>query len=156
MSDNGKMFKGSSKEIFKIARSKEVMRYLSINGVSWKFIVEKALWWGGFWEHLIQSVKRCPKKSIGRTNLSYDKLNTVLIEVETVINSRPLTYLENDQDGVSLTLSLSHLVNGRRLANTSNDCHFEIMSMNSSLTRRARHHATFSNSSLVNGEKCIY
>ena len=42
MSDNGKTFKGSSKEIVKIARSKEVTRYLSINGVSWKFIVEKA------------------------------------------------------------------------------------------------------------------
>ena len=58
MSDNGKTFKGSSKEIAKIARSKEVMRYLSINGVSWKFIVEKAPWWGGFWERLIPLMSR--------------------------------------------------------------------------------------------------
>ena len=101
MSDNGKTFRGSSKEIVKIARSKEVLRYLAINGVSWRFIVEKAPWWGGFWERLIQSVKRCMKKSLGRTTLSYDELNTLLVEVESVINSRPLTYVEDDQDGVS-------------------------------------------------------
>ena len=140
MSDNGKTFRGSSKEIVKIARSKEVLRYLAINGVSWRFIVEKAPWWGGFWERLIQSVKRCMKKSLGRTTLSYDELNTLLVEVESVINSRPLTYVEDDQDGVSYTLSPSHLINGRRVTNTPNDSHFEVISTNESLTRRARHH----------------
>ena len=140
MSDNGKTFRGSSKEIVKIARSKEVFRYLAINGVSWRFIVEKAPWWGGFWERLIQSVKRCMKKSLGRTTLSYDELNTLLVEIESVVNSRPLTYVEDDQDGVSYTLSPSHLINGRRVTNTPNDSHFEVISTNESLTRRARHH----------------
>ena len=98
ISDNAKTFKRSSKEVQKIARSKEVMRYLSNNGVSWKFIVEKAPWWGGFWERLIQSVKRCLKKCIGRTTLNYDELQTLLSEVETVVNSRALTYVEDDHD----------------------------------------------------------
>jgi len=40
-----KTFQVSSKEIVKIARSKEVLHYLAINGVSWRFIVEKAPWW---------------------------------------------------------------------------------------------------------------
>ena len=99
MSDNGKTFRGSSKEIVKIAWSKEVLHYLAINGVSWRFIVEKAPWWGGFWERLIQSVKWCMKKSLGRTTLSYDELNTLLVEIESVIKSRPLTYVKDDQDG---------------------------------------------------------
>ena len=38
--------------------------------------------------------------------------NTLLVEVKTVINSRQLTYVEDDQDGMNYTLSLSHLVNG--------------------------------------------
>ena len=80
------------------------------------------------------------KKSLGRTTLSYDELNTLLVEVESVINSRPLTYVEDDQDGVSYTLSPSHLINGRRVTNTPNDSHFEVISTNESLTRRARHH----------------
>lgn len=139
MSDNGKPFRGSSKEIVKIVRSKEVLRYLAINGVSWRFIVEKAPWWGGFWERLIQSVKRCMKKSLGRTTLSYEELNTLLVEIESVVNSRPLTYVEGDEDGVSYTLSPSHLINGRRVTDTPNDSHFEVISTNESLTRRARH-----------------
>lgn len=53
MFDNGKMFKGLLKEIVKIVWLKEDMCYFFINGVSWKFIVEKVLWWGGFWECLM-------------------------------------------------------------------------------------------------------
>ena len=67
-------------------------------------------------------------------------LSTLLVEIESVVNSRPLTYVEDDQDRLSYTLSPSHLINGRRVTNTSNDSHFEVISTNESLTRRARHH----------------
>ena len=140
VSDNAKTFKGSSKEVQKIARSNEVMRYLANNGVTWKFIVEKAPWWGGFWERMVQSVKRCLKKCIGRTTLNYDELVTLLTEVESVVNSRPLTYIEDDQDGVTYTLCPSHLINGRPITSSPNGGHFEVISTNASLTRRSKHH----------------
>ena len=140
VSDNAKTFKGSSKEVQKIARSKKVMRYLANNGVTWIFIVEKAPWWGGFWERMVQSVKRCLKKCIGRTTLNYNELVTLLTEVESVVNSRPLTYIKDDQDGVTYTLCPSHLINGRRVTNTPNGGHFEVISTNASLTRKSKHH----------------
>lgn len=68
------------KEIVKIACSKEVLRYLSVKGVSWKFIVKKSPWWGGLWEKLIRSVKWCIKKSIGWTIISHNELNTLLVD----------------------------------------------------------------------------
>ncbi|XP_022778270.1 uncharacterized protein LOC111319803 [Stylophora pistillata] len=80
------------------------------------------------------------KKSLGRTTLSYNELNTLLVQIQSVVNSRPLTYVEDDQDGVSYTLSPSYLINGRRVTNTANDRHFEVISTNESLTLRARHH----------------
>ena len=86
----GKNIQGT-KEVQKIARSKDAMRYLSNNRVSWKFIVQKAPWWGGFLERLIQSAQRCLKTSIVRTTLSYDELQTLLIEVETVVNWKMIT-----------------------------------------------------------------
>ena len=117
MSNNGKTFRGSSKEIVKIARSKEVLRYLAINGVSWSFIVEKAPWWGRLLGEINPESQAMSEKSLGRTTLSYDELNTLLVEIESVVKSRPLTYVEEDQDGVSYTLSPLHLINGRRITN---------------------------------------
>ena len=102
--------------------------------------MEKAPWWGGFWEHPIQNVKRCLKKCIGRITLSYDELQTLLIEAETIVNCRPLTYVEDDHYGVTYSLSPSHVIHGRRITSTPNGGHFEVVSTNASLTRRAKHH----------------
>ena len=140
ISDNAKTFKAASKDIVKIARSAEVTRFLNSRRVSWKFIVEKAPWWGGFWERLIRSIKRSLKKSIGQGTLNYDELNTILIEVEAIINLRPLTYVLDDQGGISDILTPSHLINGRRISTMPNDQHFEIASTYQSLTKRAKHH----------------
>ena len=48
ISDNAKTFKSSSKEVTKISRSAKVQWFLARNQISWRFIVEKAPWWGGF------------------------------------------------------------------------------------------------------------
>ena len=40
-------------------------------------------------------------------NIQRRLLGTLLIEVEAVINSRPLTYVEDDQDEISYTFSFS-------------------------------------------------
>ncbi|GFR25429.1 integrase catalytic domain-containing protein [Trichonephila clavata] len=82
--------------------------------LEWKFIVEGAPWWGGFWERLVRSVKNCLKCVLGKTSLMYEELNTVLIEVEVVINSRLLTYVYNDAN-VPDPLTPSHFTVGSRL-----------------------------------------
>lgn len=139
MSDNAKTFKAASKDVAKLARSKEVLQYLANNGVTWKFIIEKAAWWGGFWERMVQTVKRTLRKVIGRSCLSFEELSTLLTEVEGIVNARPLTYVHDDQDGISFALSPSQLINGRRIQPTPNSSHFEIISTNESLTRRVKH-----------------
>ena len=138
ISDNAKTFRSSSKQITKIVCSPEVHKFLTGNRISWKFIVERAPWWGGFWERLVRSVKRCLRKSLGRTILNFDQLNTLLIEIECVLNSRPLTYVEDDTGGIGYTLSPSHLIYGRRITSNPNCSHFEVISTNEVLTKRAR------------------
>ena len=140
ISDNAKTFKSSSKEIRSICRATEVSQYLCNNRTSWRFIVAKSPWWGGFYERMVQTVKRPLRKVIGRSNLRFDELNTVLIEVESVINCRPLTFVYDDCEGVSYALTPSHLLYGRRMASSPCSGHYEVVSTNASLTKRSRNH----------------
>ena len=140
LSDNAKTFKRASKEIMKIIRAKRVQTYFANKGITWRFSVERAPWWGGMWERLVRSVKNCLKKVIGLASLKLDELQTLLVEVECIINSRPITYVYDDTDGITYPLTSSHLLYGRTVTLQPNDKHFEIISTNQSLTKRAMYH----------------
>ncbi|XP_035211056.1 uncharacterized protein LOC118185325 [Stegodyphus dumicola] len=53
---NAKTFKRAKKELEllnEVMKSNEVQDEFSKQGVKWKLIVERAAWWGGFWEHMV-------------------------------------------------------------------------------------------------------
>ena len=60
---------------------------------------------------MIRSAKRCLKKSLKSKKLDYEELSTVLAEVEAVLNSRPLTYIQAESTDV---LTPFHLYTGSR------------------------------------------
>ncbi len=113
LSDNGKTFKAAAKTIGTITGHADVQKYLTGLGVKWIFNVPKAPWLGGVFERMIQSTKRCLRKIIGKSQLTYDELLTALTEIELVINSRPLSYVS--EDDLEEALTPSHLLVGRRL-----------------------------------------
>ena len=113
VSDNAKTFKATSKAIKKLYNHPEVARELSNKMIEWKFNLERAPWWGGFFERMVGCVKRCLRKVLGNARLTFDELFTVLIEVEGTLNSRPLTY-EYDLTSEEV-LTPSHLLFGRRM-----------------------------------------
>ena len=59
-----------------------------------------------------------------------------------MINARPLTYVYDDTEGYSYPLCPSHLLCGRRITTTPNNFHYEVVSTQEALTRRAKHHRT--------------
>ena len=105
VSDNGKTFKGTAKEIRSIFTHPDVQSHTSSVGIKWDFNLPKAPWWGGLFERLIKSVKRCLRKIIGQARLTYDEMTTALVEVEAVLNSRPLIYVAMDDLDEPLTPS---------------------------------------------------
>ena len=92
VSDNAKTFKAASKVLKTLREDPEVMAHLAKSRVEWRFNLEKAPWWGGFYERMVGSVKRCLKKVLGNAKLKFDELLTILLEVEGTLNCRPLTY----------------------------------------------------------------
>jgi len=96
ISDYAKTFKAAATQLTKIFNDPDVMSFLLERKIQWRFNLEKAPWWGGFFERMIKSTKRCLKKTLGKARLTYEELLTVLTEVECILNSRPLTYMYPD------------------------------------------------------------
>ncbi|KAF2904714.1 hypothetical protein ILUMI_01467 [Ignelater luminosus] len=113
-SDNAKTFKrlaGDFQELSNIMESEDIRRLATNFRIKWKFILERAAWWGGFWESLVRNVKTALKASVGRFLLNRDQSSTLITEIEAKINGRPLTYITDDHDEL-LPLTPSHVLIG--------------------------------------------
>ena len=66
-------------------------------------------------------------------------MNTILTEVEGVINLRPITYVFDDKEGISYPLTPSHLVNNRNLLHLPKYRYHEVASTYETLSKRARY-----------------
>ena len=104
ISDNAKTFKLARKAILAMLNDPVVHQYFSDAHMEWCFNLEKAPWWGGFFERLIKSTKRCLKRTICQAKLSFN---------EMVVNSRPLSYVSTKD--LEQPLTPSHLLIGHRL-----------------------------------------
>ncbi|CAC5399320.1 unnamed protein product [Mytilus coruscus] len=101
ISDNASQFKLGSETIKSvwentIIKNEIVQNYMSSYGILWKFITELAPWMGGFYERLVGLVKRCLRKTLRKHSFSDVQLLTLLKEIEAVINSRPLVYVDEE------------------------------------------------------------
>jgi len=112
VSNNAKTFVAAAQIIANVLTCPEVQQHFASMKVKWIFNLEKAPWWGGFFERMVQSMKWCLKKTIGKAKLSYDELLMVLTEVEAIINSRPLSYFSSED--LEELLTPSHLLTGHR------------------------------------------
>lgn len=119
ISDNAKTFKATERALSRLYSSREVRAYLENNKLEWLFNLERAPWWGGFFERMVGSVKRCLRKVLGNAKLTFDELLTTLVEIEGTLNSRPLTYAYDETEVEVLTPS--HLIFGRRLSSIPDD-----------------------------------
>ena len=93
-SDNGKTFVGASEELKKSVKALDkdkIYKALAAVKTTWKFNPPYGPHFGGVWERLIQSAKRTLLIILGSKRLSFDIFETIMVEVEAILNSRPLT-----------------------------------------------------------------
>ena len=119
VSDNAKTFKATAQCLSKLNRSDEFSALLQNERIVWRFDLERSPWWGGFFERVVGTVKRCLCKGIMKAKLNEDELRTIRLEIENTVNSHPLTYMYEELD--SEPLAPSHLIYGRRLQSLPDD-----------------------------------
>ncbi len=96
-SDNGLNFVGCSNALKKVDW-KRITEYAMVSQIHWKFNPPTAAWWGGFWERMIGVVKQLLRSVLGSARVTHEELETLLCDVESVVNNRPLTYVSEEAD----------------------------------------------------------
>ncbi|GFY53848.1 integrase catalytic domain-containing protein [Trichonephila inaurata madagascariensis] len=100
--------------ISKRTDTKRTRNFISSRGITWKFILERVPWWGGVYESPVKSVKDPLRKILGKALLTFEELTTILVEIEYIVNSRPLTYVMDDFSEPNSLTPLDFLQYGRK------------------------------------------
>ena len=126
VSDNHKTFKSAS-----------VRAYARNRMIEWRNILPLSPHWGGFYERINSIIKRALRSSLRNTHVNYEEMETLLIEIEAIINSRPLCYVYEDE--VAEPLTPSHLIYGRRLKGKDIQPNNQIRPDDNSPSKRVRY-----------------
>ena len=127
VSDNGSSFV-----------AEETQKFAADKYIDWRMNIALAPWQGGIWERLVSCVKRCIKKTVGVRKISYIELQTLISEIEAILNNRPLC--QDYDDDLENVLSPNHLLYGRRIESTNSSDNFAIeIEDGQELSKREKH-----------------
>ncbi|GFY33150.1 integrase catalytic domain-containing protein [Trichonephila clavipes] len=87
-------------------------KYFVSENIDWKFIPPKSPYFGGLWEAGVKSVKHHLKRAVGNLHFTFAEFETIMIQAEEILNSRPLIPLSSDVDNFDV-LTPGHFLIGR-------------------------------------------
>ena len=102
-SEKFQKFVAAAKWIKRALRSEEIHDFLANQNIKWQFNLSRAPWWGGQFERMVGLTKQALYKTIGSSTLTWAEYVDVLLDIELVLNNRPLTYNEDDVEMPMLT-----------------------------------------------------
>ena len=95
-SDNAKTYVAASKQLKKINKLKILHHLVSTRCNKPKFNLSQAPQCNGQFDRMVDLLKNTLCKTLGKSKLQQKELEEVLIDVETTLNNKPLTYIEED------------------------------------------------------------
>lgn len=87
----------------RFASAEITSRYYAEHEIQWKFIPAESPWMGGAYERMIGTVKSSFERVYGNKVMSIEQFELAMIEVEAIVNCRPITYVEKEADASIVT-----------------------------------------------------
>lgn len=115
-SDNAKTFVAADKYVQKcfdrILQDPILLNFLSTKRIKWKFSPPYSPHFGGLFEAAIKSFKFHFRRVVANHSLTIEEAQTVVVQIESVLNSRPMTPLSSDPNDLT-ALTPGHFIIGR-------------------------------------------
>ena len=118
-SDNGTNLRAGEREIRESLATwnqSSIHEFLRQKNITWKFNPPTASHMGGVWERMIRSVRKILRALLGEQLISDESLRTMMTEVQSILNSRPLTPVSSDPKDLE-PITPNHLLLLRSNAN---------------------------------------
>nr|CAI5850157.1 unnamed protein product [Callosobruchus analis] len=115
-SDNSSNFVGAANDLrkFLTKNSSSLIDSAAHIGIRWCSIPVNSPNFGGLWEAGVKSVKAHLKRVTGETSFTYEDLSTLIIQIEGVLNSRPMSPVSPDPNDFT-PLTPAHFLLGRSM-----------------------------------------
>jgi len=120
-SDCGTNFTGARRKLHEVdiflrkrENAKSIIDFCSTETIHWSFNPPAAPHFGGLWEAAVKRVKYHLKRVMGNSRFNWVEFETLIIQIESILNSRPLTPSSNDPDDLT-ALTPGHFIIGRPL-----------------------------------------
>ncbi|XP_049886870.1 uncharacterized protein LOC126381440 [Pectinophora gossypiella] len=133
-SDIGLSFVGAHNELAKFLKSNcdSLSSAAANEEIEFHFIPSYSPHFGGLWEAGVKSTKYHLQRVLGNCNLTFEDLYTVLVQIEAILNSRPLTPLSSEPEDL-MPLTPGHFIIGRPLTSLPSQDYQDVS--NNRLTR---------------------
>ncbi|XP_063532600.1 uncharacterized protein LOC134743163 isoform X4 [Cydia strobilella] len=117
VSDNSTTFHGASNELKDLQKylqdsSSELVSHCADEGIKWSFIPVYTPHMGSLWESSIKLTKYHLKRVLGLSLLTYEQFVSILYQVESMVNSRPLCPLPSSNPDYPV-LTPAHFLIGK-------------------------------------------
>ena len=123
LSDNGTHIVGANRELKELRsllqsddHKKGVQNFLADRQIQWRFNPPNSPHFGGLWEAAVKSFKRHLVRVMGTELLTLEHLNTLVTEIEAILNSRPLTPISSNSKDLPV-LTPGHFLIGDTFTN---------------------------------------
>ncbi len=115
--DNARTFTSADdelKRLYGLVSDDKSQRLFAEKRIRFVHTPVQASWFGGVHERMIGVCKSAIKKTLGKSLVPLEELQTIVKEVQAIVNNRPLTYTSSDIDEIE-PITPNHLIFGREI-----------------------------------------